>query len=489
MSKNQSNAATLEIAALTKIQAKLHSSSNKSDVVSSPFTYEFRKRSWYVQVTDELSQVPSDDHTTFTASDKYDFISHTYLTVNIPEIEVKAPKAMRIRFPRNPANHLIKSVELRFNDTTIQTFDPESLDDWVHYFVAPGKRDLLNRIIGNTYYYQTWSKKLPSSEIGLPLPFFSGNGTAIPLFYSTLSKVSYRCVFKKDLSKLIMMMVRTKKAKSEAEKDTWKRTPFNLDYLKPGNLNFGKFRMWGRYSVITDEEREWRKNSDPLKILVENFETIRHGLDPQPSGKTVSIKLSSSNPVTFLTWKARHTRSMELNDYSNYTTSHHDSDRGWNPIESSYIQHTGNPRDQTKSSIHSECFEPYFHTRTCSQENGYNCKSFSRLSHSRDVQSGCVFDRIDPILMIKIGSTDPYLAKSKLTMNGMPSNGTSSDGKINSSTMVIAINDISISTPSTTESNDLYEIILRARSTRIVTISKNGMSLSEIWTKINSKIR
>ena len=239
MTDTGSNSATLEIKAMTTIHKKLHETTYVKnpngklvalDEVNSPFTYRFRKKAWYVLVSREMPQTPSDDHTVFTVSNKYDFLNHVYLTVRLPEIKVKNKKAIAIRLPQNPAHHILETIELRFNDTVIQSYNPESLDDYSHYFISGGKRNLYNRLIGNTFYYQNWSTILPSSEIGLPLPFFhSSNSHAIPLFYNSLTKVTFHCVFKKDISKLIMVKV---KVQGKGGKITWQRTKFHQQFLE-----------------------------------------------------------------------------------------------------------------------------------------------------------------------------------------------------------------------------------------------------------------
>ena len=188
-------------------------------------------------------------------------------------------------------------------------------------------------------------------------------------------------------------------------------------------------------------------------------------------------------PVTFLTWKARNPKSVELNDPSNYTTNPNNSSKGWNPCENSYIFHTGKHRDDTMSSIHHELFEPYYHTLSHSGSSGYNCKSYTRVAYSRDVKSGCVFDKIEPKLIIKLGDTNPYLFHGKTS----EMNGSSRVLKISSDSDTIELNREKKSVNTTP--SEMYEIIVNARTEKIVSIDNKEFSVSSGYSKIGKSGR
>ena len=166
--------------------------------------------------------------------------------------------------------------------------------------------------------------------------------------------------------------------------------------------------LWGRYALITDDEREWRK-TQKNKVYIEDV-VVHSSDDPTRYGSTVPIGLQTEMPTKAIFWVAENLEASKYNNYSNFTTNSADLYSGWNPIMSTKLTYGSTPRIELDYDSFDR-IEPWYHFPSAPYQPGYNAYSISYDSSSINADIGIVFKDLGAKLVPKLGNTDPFLKK------------------------------------------------------------------------------
>lgn len=361
---------------------------------------------------------------TFTSNPLYHFLSSIYLRTEIPHIEVKehARNNVEICWPHNIGHNIITIGQLCFDNIPHETVTSEWLDANMQWFEqsGAGKRETRQVAIGSTEILEEWSSVLPAFPLNVPQPFSHTRhpSMAIPqLLNSSMSRVSYNYRFNLEVTSHLKMRVCEERVIDDhtgEDKTNWiyPLEGANIDYLACSDRNWRikTPTMWGKYSQVTEEEKEnfWCNGEsfdyvyyDIQKIV---SETCTFGMKPQ-------ISIDSACLVNNIFVMARSEEAVSLRNRSNYTTDPHSCHRGWMPIKSMTVRINNQPRigplgyDQISrmSGLYDYISAPF--------EQGYGAVSFgtNRGNFSNRTDTGFYLARETKCsIHFTIGDSNPY---------------------------------------------------------------------------------
>lgn len=405
-----SNIAKLDLNTLSEFQKALHAPKKADEDLESRFYYEFRKTSWSTHMPVKMKCTASDDGLVYQGTFKFDFLLYSYMRQKLPPLKVKEnfKKTIQICWPHNPGLNILKDASLKSDDDIIQAFDNIWLNMHSQFYrkSGGGKDAHHNLMIGNVPFLQGWTHYLPEYMLDVPQPWYYSRNevVAMPLFLCSLSSITHNYKVRSKLSEMLRMRAR---ANEESE---WKDIKFNPKYLEgvgpEDTLPIPE--LWGRYALITDDEREWRK-TQKNKVYIEDI-VIHSSDDPTRYGSTVPIGLQTEMPTKAIFWVAENLEATKYNNYSNFTTNSTDLYDGWNPIMSTKLTYGSTPRVELDSDSFDR-IEPWYHFPSAPYQSGYNAYSISYDSSSINADIGMVFKDLGAKLVPKLGNTDPFLKK------------------------------------------------------------------------------
>ncbi len=224
------NVAKIELDTLSAFQQMIHYPSTEDEEIDSRFSYEFKKTSWSIHLTEKLKAVPSDETITYIANPKFDFLLYTYLLCKLPALRVvkEYRKLIEICWPHNVAHNILKEAILHFDDDPAQNFNSIWLDIYSQFYMKPGFRSHYDIMVGNVPFLENWGEYLPAYPVISPQPYYYSRheGVAVPLFLCSLSRVTHTCAIKTKLSDILRMRVYDKKERR------WMEIPYNWEYLQ-----------------------------------------------------------------------------------------------------------------------------------------------------------------------------------------------------------------------------------------------------------------
>ena len=395
-------------------QKEIYLPKDDKEKIGTRFSLDFEKKAQGNHIKIRLDTAPmKEGEIKYTASQKFDNLLKVEAHITLLPIKVKEEykKTVSICYHHNLGHNILYEGECKVDNDHFGYVDSHYLDIHSQYFVK--KRELYNRMIGNIPCLEEWNTELPGLPLIVPQPYSFSRNTrvSIPLLKSTKNTVTFEYKVRTKLTDLLKMRVQTKDG-------SYKVLPVcNLKYLDTKNVtNIPIPEMWGRYSEMTDAERNWRKSIDmttgePLKqvIYIEDIEKIS-SKNPVTIGTKETLSLSGG-PVKHIFWMA----SLTNSGFSNYTTNRDDLYRGYNPCARASIKY--NSSDRVEECGHenfdlSEVFDYDWPNSPC--EAGYNVHTYT--FNPNDIQNADTavnLKECGATLTVLLGDTNPFINKDE----------------------------------------------------------------------------
>ena len=405
------NVAKFELDTLTRsaFQQSLHLPADGDEEIDSRFSYQFKKTSWSSQMSEKLESNSNDGKIIYTANHKFDFLMNTCMVQQLPALRVlkEYRKNVQICWPHNVNHNIIIDGNLCFDDDTVQKVNSVWLDIYSQFYMKAGFRDHYNIMSGTVPFLEKWTEYLPSFPVICPQPWFYGRNTAvsIPLFLCSKSRVTHNYSIRTKISDILRMRVFNPKT------NKWAEIKYNFKYLEGVTEQelVKKPEMWGRYALISDSEREWRRtltheiySEDMIMASSENSNKF---------GSSVPVSIHSDMPLKAVHWVAENVDASKMNNRSNYTTNTKDYFKGWNPIKSPQLTYGGSVRIPKMSHYHFDSIEAWYNFPSPPSEHGYNAYSICYDVSSLHADVGVVLSGLSAKLTCTLGNTDPFLSK------------------------------------------------------------------------------
>lgn len=394
---------------LTDLQRELHFPEVEGEEIRSRFSYRPEKRSVSSRVDLKMECVSNDvpesgnERVTYKVSPKLDILEKCALHCYLPSIKVKenCKKRIQICYPRNLGHHIAYYGEFLIDKDVFAKIDSTSLDIGLQYLIKE-KRDFYDIMIGNIDYLTEWTTELPCHPITVPQPWFFSKKTQTGLQILQSAKTDFEFVYliRSKISDLLRMRIYSDKDK------TWKIVPCILDYLDLKRDRIPTPELWGKYSLVSDQERKWRRSGASPEHWIEDID-ITDSDNPINIGKTANIKLQSQYITKHIFIVAQNEKARENRDYSNYTTNPENIFSGWNPCASIGLKYANSFRFGKVGPEHSQS-EAFDYFPAAPREPGYNVRSYSSDVSTLHADSGVVLKNLNASLTITLGDTDPF---------------------------------------------------------------------------------
>ncbi len=383
--------------------------------IPSRFNTEIRKTSWSTHIPCPLARSEESDFHVYMASSKMDYLLYTYLVASLPNVRVVKDMIGKVEicWCKNTFHNIIINGNLSYDKKGAGQLPESWLDSHAQFFMkcGAGKANGYYFMNGNTPFLQNWARELPAYPIACPQPWYyaESHHLAIPLFLCSMSTVTHRYRFRRRICDLLRMRVR-----QEADDNSpWIYIKCNPQFLQKIELDtlLEPPVMWGRYSKITDEEREWHITWTH-RVLATNVLVFQTD-NPKPSGERVTLPIHTNTPVRALYWVGENQLAREIGNRSNYTTDAYDSNNGWAPI--TRVAHRYQKKivlEQT--ALQSGFIEPWYHGNSLPRTLGYHmyAKSYQPGILAADV--GLVYAQgVDAELTFTINSGNPLLREGE----------------------------------------------------------------------------
>lgn len=404
------NVAKIDLDTLSAFQRMLHHPADEEEEIDSHFSFQFKKTAWSTNLVEKLKIDSSDENVTFTANHKFDFLMYTYIVQKLPALRVleNYRKTVEIAWPHNVNHNTLIEGSLRFDDDPAQKFSSVWLDIHSQFYMKPGFRDHHNIMAGNVPFLEDWTDFLPAFPVITPQPWYYArhDAVAVPLFLCSLSRVTHTYKIRSRISDILRMRVR-----ESSKSRVWTEIAYNYNYLEGVTEQeaIPKPEMWGRYALVTDAEREWRK-STPHEVYSEDVIEITHE-NTSRFTSTIPIALHSDTPTKAIHWVAENVDATEMNNRSNYTTNTADYFKGWNPVKTPQLSYGGVARIPKMEHHHFDRVEPWYKFPSPPSEPGYNGYSIGYDPTSLHADIGVVLNGLNARFTCTLGNTDPFLSK------------------------------------------------------------------------------
>lgn len=281
------------------------------------FIRDTRKATWFTQVPVALSRAAGSpafgQEWSVTVSRAGDYLLHTWLRVQLPEVTVTTPTTKRLRWTRNFMHNLIRDCSISFNDLPAAKFDNYHLDFYTAFTVPASKRVGYDNMIGNSDNLTQGSATLPATTLNLPLPFFytRDSGVALPTAAIPYNDMRINFSFRNWTELLIAETI-------NPTAGTNPHQPATSADVVGGTVTLGNTQVWGNYAIVSNSERT-KMGRSPRDILIEQVQTApRHSYNPS-TNPSPSIDLRFSHAIKALFFAARNTTCAS--EWSNYSSA------------------------------------------------------------------------------------------------------------------------------------------------------------------------
>jgi hypothetical protein len=407
----------LDLDSLDGFQRELHitdkelrgDKSEDTEEITSRFSAIFKKTTWSshgkIPMDVSVSEGKGKDNEkifTFTSSRKFDFLFKSEVKTYTPELKVKPEykEAVQICWTPKFGHNYTPEARLTVDDDPMNSMDSIWLDMHSQLFMKPGagKRKTYNEMIGNIPILTEWSTYLPRFPIGTPQPwFYSWNtGLAIPTLTS-MNTINHIYTARTSLGEMLRMRV-----KKNDEYIEIKYNPMYLENPQP----IPPPELWGRYAIITKQEREWHKSL--RKTLYINDIISYKSNNPINLGSIESLDLNTQLPTKAIFWVAENNQSRLNRNYSNYTTDPNNINLGWNPCLMSGISYRSGNKVQPLYRDHFDLSEAFNFFPSCPDEPGYNAVSICYEPDSIGSDVSIILGKLDAKLNVTLGDSDPF---------------------------------------------------------------------------------
>jgi hypothetical protein len=399
------NVLKIDLDSLSGFQKNLHLTLTDEEEMDARFSHEFNKTSWSTHAKVAMSRSDGEmGKIVFTANKKYDFLFNCEMRTLLPETRVKDKweGKVQICWPAKVGHNLIVEGQLLIDDDPINSIDNVWLDIYSQFYADPGqgKRDTYNQMIGNIGFLTSWNNYLPEFPITIRQPWFycMHESRALPLLQSSMNDIKHIYTLRTNIKDMLRMRIKDKDGK-------FREIKYNGDYLEnPKNIPTPE--LWGRFSQITDAERDWHKTLD--RTLYINDVISAKSDNPKTFGQKENVKLHALTPCKAIFWVGENCDASGNRNFSNYTTNTDDIKQGWNPCETASISYGGSNRVPELPSDHFDASEPMNFFPSCPEEAGYNAYSFAYDSTSLHADTAIVLEGLNASLGLKLGNTNPF---------------------------------------------------------------------------------
>lgn len=400
----------LDKISLSKFQKEMYLPSNAEEKVDTRFSTEINKRAQAGHLKVKLDQIPvKEGEVVYTASKKFDNLLNITAYITLLPIKVKEQykNSVSICYHHNLGHNVLYDGECKVDNDHYGYVDSIYMD--IHSQFSVKKRKLYDRMIGNIPCLEDWGAELPGIPLVVPQPYSFSRDTRVsfPILKSTNNTVTFEYKIRTKLTDLIRMRVATKDG-------SFKEIKCNLKYLDAkNNTHIPVPELWGRYSEMTDEERNWRKSIDektgePRKqvIYIEDIDK-NSSKNPIAIGTKETISLAGTAPAKHVFWLA----SLVDSGFSNYTTNRDDVYKGWNPCAKSSIKYGSSDRIEECGHEHFDLSEVYdFNWANTPRESGYNVFTYTfNPSDLQNSDTAVVLKECGATLNVLLGDTNPFI--------------------------------------------------------------------------------
>jgi len=265
-------------------------------------------------------------------------------------------------------------------------------------------------MIGNIPCLEEWNTELPGLKLVVPQPFFYSKRTQVglPILRSSMNTITHKYKIRTKLKDILRMRVKNK------EGEVIKEIKCKLEYLDFKSEDIPIPELWGRFALMTDAERNWRKSVNekgvPFSqtIYIEDIISTQSN-NPVPLGETVDIPLQYEEPVKHLFWVAQKVKSLDNRNFSNYTTNTESIHKGWNPCEKTGLKYGGSYRIPEFTHEHFELSEPWDLFPSAPSEPGYNCYSFGYEPGTLHADTAVNLGSVGSSLLVTLKDTNPFI--------------------------------------------------------------------------------
>lgn len=408
----------LEISELVEERIEEH----KNNLVESHFSANCKRMSWATHIPVNMECKNESNTLIYTCNSKFDFFMHCYMRTTFPALEVKdsVKERYQICWPHNVGTNICKEGILRYDDDTAQTIDNVWLDISGQFFIDPGFRDLYNTTIGNIPCLEEWTTSLPEYPTDVPQPWYYSKhiSLAIPLCLCSKSRVTHTYTPRLKIEELLRIRVMKNYKDVIADdgnkiKPIWVPGKFNAKLIKgiPKDGLIATPELWGRYALVTDEERKWHRTASSSIKYIQDIVRISSD-NPKTYGQTEDLKILTTTPCLAMFWVGENMDATKHRNRSNYTTNSEDVYAGWNPCKNASLMIGIGYRFKELPSDHFDRMEPWYYFKSPPTEPGYNACSLSFDPNNLDNDVGITFDQ-NYSLKVKLGDTCPFLKKPK----------------------------------------------------------------------------
>ena len=406
--------AKTDLANISDFQKELHypkppinGKRDEGDLVRTPFYRKFEKVTWSTQLPGKMAHSENSGKSIFTADPKFDYLNGSYLFLPVPAIRVRARYRERIQicWPANLGHNIIQESYMTIDDDNSQRFDGKWLDIRTQFY-CPEKRKQYLKSIGNVPELTTWATFLPEMNLYIPQPwFYSKKCRNLPLFLSKMANVKHYYTFNQKLKSLLRMRKRVG--------DNWEEIPCTCKFIEGAEDDkLPTPEMWGRYSLISDAEKAWRRD-EPYVLYTEDVLSFSSP-NAVSLGQVVEIPVSSNLPVKAFFAIVENDSASKLNNLSNYTTNKHDLIKGHTPMRQIGMTRGNIPRIPMMDIGHFDKEEPLVMFPSTPCHPGYAGFSASYDTTSSHAEIGITLDSIHQSkILIRLENTDPMLTKVK----------------------------------------------------------------------------
>ena len=268
-------------------------------------------------------------------------------------------------------------------------------------------------MIGNVPILEDWNTELPRYPLVIPQPFFftRNRRTGLSILKSQNNTISFEYKMRTKLAEILRMRVLM-------QDGTYKEIKCNIDYLDVKSDSLQVPELYGRYSDMSPEERNWRKGKENGRdVEAPKFITYIEDVEKIKSknaiyvGTKEEIPLSGTSPAKHVFWNAARLDS----GYSNYTTNRDNVYEGWNPCEISGIKYGNSDRVPESSHEHHDLSEAFdFNWPSSPHEGGYNAWTLTNNPPELiGTDTAALLKECGAVLVVQLGDTNPFLNRDE----------------------------------------------------------------------------
>jgi len=397
----------IDLATFDELEKYMYGSSD----ATAYFVRQTRRSTWFTQVPVVLSnasgQADFGNDWSVSISRAGDYLLHTWLRVEIPEVKIKSSLSdHKIRWCQNLMHNLVREATITFNDLIAARFDSYHLDFWSAFTVPAGKRCGYKNMIGDFDDLNQNADVLPATTLNLPLPFFFTRDSGVALPTAALPYNEMRINFQFRALDELLIVTDLNNGGTPLIKDLNTST-----HLENSNVHITKSQVWANYAIVSNEERK-RMACAPRNILIEQVQTMNVSTYNPDSGRT-SFDLRFAHAIKVLFFAVRN--STHRAEWSNYKVSSPATDTNGNcnfdndavdPIKETSIVYENTNRLAQMGSDYFSLVNPYYHAPFIPQETGYHMYSYSLDFCALDPMGSTNYGKLTNVSIVATPSLD-----------------------------------------------------------------------------------